>query len=191
MRRVDRLVVLVDEGEARVELVAKRMVRDHDAAEAVDHLAQFAQLVDAADVLVQAEDADVAHLGGHFHPAQAEHAGVRRDCGDLLQVPDVVMLGDTHGADSDCTRALDQILRREIRVGAPARGVQMEIDSEVGPSLPSSCGHDASYFGGSEPSVIFLIWSPTLIWSTTFIPSITPPKSVYWPSRNGAAPRQM
>ncbi len=101
------------------------------------------------------------------------------------------MLRDTYGADSDRTRAFDQILRREIRVGAPARGVQMEIDSEVGPGLPSSYGHDASYFGGSEPSVIFLIWSPTLIWSTTFIPSITPPKSVYWPSRNGVAARQM
>ena len=130
---IDRLRVRVDKRKARVEFVAERMIRDQDPAFQIDHAPQFRQLVDSPDVPLEPERADVTHVGRHFHPAQKDHARVARHRGDFARVPHIVVLGDADRADSDRTRALDQIFRREVRVRAAAIGVQMQVNAEVGP----------------------------------------------------------
>src|SRR5208282_4220645 len=56
MLRVDRFRVGIDEREARVELVAERMVRDQDSARVVGHAPELGELVDSADVALEPED---------------------------------------------------------------------------------------------------------------------------------------
>ena len=63
-----------------------------------------------------------------------------------------VVLGDTNGANAELFGARDQILGREVGVGAAPIGMQMKIDGEVGPAdaVPASRSRSSStpYFGG-------------------------------------------
>src|SRR6266853_3631347 len=54
MGGIDRLLIRIDERKLGIELVTKRMVRDQDAAELIGNPAKLAQLVDSADVPLQA-----------------------------------------------------------------------------------------------------------------------------------------
>src|ERR1700682_5734099 len=62
--RIDWLGVGIDKREARVELVAKRMIRDQNPAFEVHDSPEFGELVDSADITLEPERADMAHVGG-------------------------------------------------------------------------------------------------------------------------------
>src|ERR1700738_1663669 len=104
----------------RIELVAEGMIGDQYGALVVSYAAQFSELVDSAEVGVQAEDADMSHVGRHFHPTQQQHASVARHLADLGKIPHRVVLRDADRADSDGAGALYQVARRKIRVRAAA-----------------------------------------------------------------------
>src|SRR5258708_37501394 len=60
--RIDWLGVGIDEREARVELVSKRMIRDQNSALQIHDSPQFGELVDSADVTLEPERADMPHV---------------------------------------------------------------------------------------------------------------------------------
>src|SRR5579864_3120709 len=73
MRYVDRLAIGIDKRKSRVELVAKRMVRNQEPAGIVDHPTQFLEPVDSADVALESKRADMPQVGCYLHPAQKDH----------------------------------------------------------------------------------------------------------------------
>src|SRR5215469_2633105 len=140
---IDRLAVRIDEGKARVELVAKRMVGDQDSARRIHHLAQLRELVDSTHVAIEAEHPDVPHVGGHLHAAQEHYPRLAAQEVHLARFPHGVVLGDADRADPNRAGARDQVRRRKVRIRTAAAGVEMKVYAEVGPRrVPASgCHH--------------------------------------------------
>ena len=113
------------------ELSTIRVGGDHHAPGSLHQGAEFVDPVHAVNVVLEAEDDDVAVFGVHLNSADDKEVVVATEFSDLLRLPEEVVLGQADAVESGALREIDQVIGDEEAIVGQRLGVGVEVDEQM------------------------------------------------------------
>src|SRR5574341_1449935 len=116
----------MDKLETRIEFIAIRMIGNQEATDIVDDPAQLFHLIDAADILIEPEGADMTPLSRHLDAAEEGDSTLPGVVFNLRIGPGIIVFSDAHAMQANLLRLVNQSKWIEITIRAATRRVSME-----------------------------------------------------------------
>jgi hypothetical protein len=103
---------------------------DHDTPYGLDEGAEFVDTVHAIDVVFEAEDDDVAVLGVDLDAGDDEEVVALPQFGDLLRLPEEVVLGEADAVEAGLLRQVNEIINGKEAIVGEGLSVGVEVDQQ-------------------------------------------------------------